>query len=259
MSHPDLPQTTPSPAVTPTSVTVPVIPQVQTLTPEQLQQQLAQVRAETQAEFEERLEQERQARAALEERMAAFSTDLEQRQAAEQAAREAAERAAEEKRQAELSFEERSRELETRLTGQVTSLEQQLQQRDAVLEQERRFNELMGYRSQQLAQHGDDIMPELHDLVAGNTPEEIDQSISALKERTASILANVAQAAQQTRQSARGVGVTAPPVGPMDTNSGHQSYSAEDIRDMDMTQWAQLRGRLLGAASQTQRGQGMFG
>lgn len=261
MTHPAQPDTAPAPQASPTSVTIPVppapAPQVQQISPDEI---AARVRAEVQAEMSAQIEAERQAREAMEQRMAAFDTDLQTRTEQQRAAEQAAAQAAEEKRQAELSYAERAAEMEQRMTGQLTALQQQLAERDAVLERERQFNELMAYRSAQLQQHGDDIIPELRDLVQGNTPEEIDASISALKERSGSILQNVAQQAQAVRQNARGVGVTAPPVGPMDNNSGHQTFSADDIRNMDMTQYAQHRARLLGAASQTsQRDRGMFG
>jgi DNA repair exonuclease SbcCD ATPase subunit len=229
--------------------------QVQTLSPEQI----AQLQANSVA-LQERLDQEAAARAALEQRMAAFDTDLQTRQQNEQAAIQAATDAAEEKRQAELSFSQKLEEFQSANTQQVQSLQQQLAERDAVLERERQFTELMGHRNAVLQERGDDIIPELRDLVQGNTREEIDASVSALIARSGSILQNVAQQAQAVRQNARGVGVTAPPVGPMDTNSGQQTFTADDIRNMDMTQYAQHRARLLGAASQTsQRDRGMFG
>ena len=181
----------------------------------------------------------------------------------EKEAREAAEAAAaaaEEKRLAELSFGQKLEEFQAQTQTQVQTLQRQLAERDAVLEKEHAFNELMTYRNEVLnSETGQSILPELRDLVAGNTREEIDASVSAMAQRSMSILEQVAQATGAARQTARGVGVTAPPVGPMDNNSDHQSVSADDIRNMDMAQYAQLRGRLLGAAASQQRDRGMFG
>lgn len=214
-------------------------------------------------------EQQEQAAAQL----AALTADREEREKREQEAIQAAAAAAEEKRQAELSFSERLAETENRLVETVSGLQQQLQQRDVILEKERQYTELMTYRNAALTNDtnpegpgkglGPQIMPELRDFVTGNSVEEIEASISALAQRSASILQNVVaatgEAVGQARQQARGVGITAPPVGPMDNNSGHQTVTADEIRDMDMATYAQNRGRLLGAASQSQRDKGMFG
>lgn len=233
----------------------PAAPAVKTFTAEDIEA----ARQQEKDKLYERLEQERQAREALEQRMSAFDTDLQSREQQRIEAERAAAQAAEEKRLAELSFGEKLQETEQRFGSQLQTLQEQLQQRDAILERERQFNELMAYRAQLLQQHGNDIIPELQDLVAGNTREELDAAVSAMVQRSSSILQQVATAAQQTRQGARGVGVTAPPVGPMDNNSGYETVSAADIAAMDMQTYAQNRGRLLGAASQTQRDRGMFG
>lgn len=198
------------------------------------------------------------------ERLKVFEQEREAREKREAEAIAAAAAAAEEKRQAELSYGEKLAETEQRFSGQIGELQQQIAQRDVILEKERQYNELMTYRSARLATDDESdpasmILPELRDLVAGNTREEIDQSISALAERSGAILQQVAQARGMAQQSARGTGVTVPPVGPMDNNSGHQTVTAEEIRNMDMQTYAANRGRLLGAASQQQRDKGMFG
>lgn len=233
----------------------PPAPHVQTFTADDIER----ARQQEKDKLYERLEEERAARERLEQQMQAFNTDLTTRQQAEQEARAAADKAAEEKRLAELSFGEKLVETEQRFAERVQTLEQQLQQRDIILAKEREFTELMQFRAELLQEHGENILPELRDLVAGNTREELTAAVSAMVERTSSILGNVVAQTQAARQSARGVGVTAPPVGPMDNNSGYETVSAADIAAMDMSTYAQNRGRLLGAASQQQRDRGMFG
>jgi hypothetical protein len=257
MTAPEQPPAAPAPTIQVPAAPPPppAAPEVQRFTIEDIER----ARQQEKDKLYERLEQEANARKKLEEQMAAFNTDLQSRQQAEEEARKAAEKAAEEKRLAELSFGEKLQETEQRFGTQLTELQQQLAARDAILERERQFNELMSYRAQLLQQHSDDILPELHDLVAGNTREELDAAVSAMVTRSASILQQVAAATQTARQGARGVGVTAPPVGPMDNNSGYETVSAADIAAMDMQTYAQNRGRLLGAASQQQRDRGMFG
>jgi hypothetical protein len=218
----------------------------------------------------ETIEAEKQRVAALEQQMSAFSTDLTTRQQAEEAALKAAADAAEEKRLAELSFGEKLSEFQAQMTQQVGGLQTQLEQSQAIIAKEREFNELMQYRNTALTNEdpngpgrglGPQIIPQMRDLVLGNNREEIEASISALAERSASILSDVATATagRTALPPARGVGVTAPPVGPLDNDSGYQTLSLEELQAMDMTQYSQLRGRLLGAASQQQQGRGMFG
>lgn len=252
MTHPTPDTITLPPAPPPAP---PAAPAVQMFTAEQVEA----ARQQEKEKLYTRIEEEAAARKKLETQMAAFSTDLTARQEAEQAALKAAADAAEEKRKAELSFGEKLEEATKQFGTQVSTLQEQLAQRDAILERERQFNELMTYRAGLLQRQGGDILPELHDLVRGDTPEQLDAAVSAMVARTSSILQNVADATQQARQGARGVGVTAPPVGPMDTNSGQETVSAADIAAMDMNTYAQNRARLLGAASQQQRDRGMFG
>lgn len=252
MTHPTPPETITLPPAPPPA---PAAPAVQMFTAEQVEA----ARQQEKEKLYTRLEEETAARKNLETQMAAFSTDLTTRQEAEQAALKSAADAAEEKRRAELSFGEKLEEASKQFGSQVSSLQEQLAQRDAILERERQFNELMQYRAGLLQQQGNDILPELHDLVRGDTPEQLDAAVSAMVARTSSILQNVADATQQARQGARGVGVTAPPVGPMDNNSGQETVSAADIAAMDMKTYTANRARLLGAASQQQRDRGMFG
>lgn len=252
------------PDVVPDAVVVPPLPPkpvpaaaVQTFTAEDIER----ARQQEKDKLYETVEAEKARVAALEQQMAAFATDLTSRQEAQTAAEKAAADALEEKRLSELSMQERFDEF-TRLQGErVQGLEQQLAQRDAILQKEREFTELMQYRGQVLqSEMGQSILPELRDFVAGNTTAEIDAAVSALAAKSEAILTQVAQATGAARQTARGVGVTAPPVGPLDNNSGYETVTRDDIAAMDMQTYAQNRGRLLGAAANQQaRDRGMFG
>lgn len=181
--------------------------------------------------------------------------------AAEEKKRQEAEAAAEAERQKTLTFEQRMAEMEAGWTAKLGGLEQQVQQRDALIEREREFQALTKYRDDAVATNAENIMPELLTWIVGNSTEEIDAAVSRAVETTASILAQVAQAQtgqqyaqQQARQQARGTGVTAPPVGPLENQSGHETFTAADISNMDMATYVKNRGRLLEAASQQMRG-----
>jgi hypothetical protein len=58
----------------------------------------------------------------------------------------------------------------------------------ALLDQERKFQEVMNYRQQRIEQERETIVPELLDLVDGNNADEVEQSIAMLKEKSARIL-----------------------------------------------------------------------
>jgi len=191
----------------------------------------------------------------------------EAQQKAEEAARkkqeeEQAKAAAEAKRKKEEEMEVKQllAQKEQEWEARFRQIEEENQRKDEILAKERRFNELVAYRQRRLEEEQDSIMPELRDLVQlGNTEEEIEQSLDAIKERTQRILAQVTQGQQQARQQAKGTTATAPPVGPLESQQEFQQLTNDDLKNMDMNTYAKNRDRLLGAVSQRVRGQGPYG
>ena len=127
----------------------------------------------------------------------------------------------------------------------------------ALLEQERRFQQLMNYRSMRLEQERENIIPELIDMISGNSEDEIEQSISGLKAKSAKILEAVSQAGVQNRKEMVGTRVTVPASGPLDNDSEQRTYSPDDITNMSMADYAKNRAKLLGSGNNS--GQGLFG
>jgi hypothetical protein len=125
------------------------------------------------------------------------------------------------------------------------SLERERDTERALREQESKFNELKDYRRARIEQEAHTIMPELRDLVVGESEEAIEASIAAMQQRTEAILASVQGAVTQQRQQVRGVGITAPPVGPMEQQTTFETLTPDDIRSMDMTTYAKYRDALL--------------
>ena len=123
-----------------------------------------------------------------------------------------------------------------------------------LLEREREYSALTEYRSQRVRDLSDDIIPELQDLVVGNTPDEIEASLAGLVERSTKIIESATSAAQAARRDMRGTGVTAPSVGPMETQSAQQQFSQADLADMPMSEYVKHRASLLNLASQNKRG-----
>jgi hypothetical protein len=180
------------------------------------------------------------------------------RQSEADKARQEAEAEAKKKAEAEMDVRQL---LETKEKEWASKLEQERRDREqaiVLLEKERQLAEVTEYRSRRLQQEQDNILPELLDLVTGNNPEEIDQSIAGLKERSSRILDSTQQAMQSARREMTGSRITAPASGPLDTNSDQQQFTAEDISAMSVTEYAKYRSRLLGKGA-NDRNKGIFG
>jgi len=177
-----------------------------------------------------------------------------------EAAARAAEAEAEAKKKAESEMDVRQL-LESKEQEWAQKLEAERLERErafTLLERERQYVELNEYRTRRLEDERDNIMPELVDLISGNTPEEIEQSITGLRERSSRILESAQSAMQNARKEMTGSRVTAPPSGPMDTNMEQNSFTAEQIAAMSVTEYAKYRGKLLGKSA-SDRGKGIFG
>lgn len=179
--------------------------------------------------------------------------------AAQKAAEEAA---AEAKRKQESEADMEVRDLlKVKETEWQQQLERERLERErafALLEQERAFAELQTYRQQRLESERENIIPELVDLIVGNTKEEIEDSIAGLKERSSRILESAQQAMQAARRDMTGTRVTSPQAGPMDINTGNRNFSAEEIAAMPLNEYAKYRQQLLSPTAQG-RTKGLFG
>lgn len=201
----------------------------------------------------------------MKEELSALKRAEEERLAAEEARKEQrrqrdAEAAAQKKREEEETLELRDllRKKEEEWQAQLEAERLEREKAFALLEREREFQEIQNYRLQRLEQERDNIVPELIDLVQGNSVDEIEQSINTLKEKSARILDSVVQAAQSSRKELQGASITIPASGPLDNDSDPRSYSPDSIADMSMADYAKNRSKLLGGASNN-RGQGLFG
>lgn len=139
-------------------------------------------------------------------------------------------------------------------SNRFSELESRYEQDRAVFERERRFNEVESYRQERIAQESEYIIPELRDLIRGNSEEEIDASIEEMKARTAAIMGQLETSVSAQRQSMRGAAPTAPPIGPMEQMETYESITPDDIRSMDMETYKKYRASLLNAAGRQYRG-----
>lgn len=150
-------------------------------------------------------------------------------------------------------FNQRISSVEQEWQSRLAEIEHQRASQEALLEKERQLQALDHYRQSRLQQEQESIIPELIDLVSGNNEEEIEQSISTLRQRSSAIIESIQQATAQQQGRLRGAPVTAPPVGPMETQTEYQTLTAEDIRNMPMEQYTKMRDRLLNARPQRGR------
>lgn len=188
------------------------------------------------------------------EQMGTQLSELQQAREAETAERERlAQDAAEAQRmkeEGELEVRDLLARRETEWQSQLAKLEQRYDADRAVFERERQFNDLMDYRRQRVEQEGEFILPELRDLVSGESPEAIDASIATMKARTEQIFANMAAANQAPAPyQPRGAAPTSPPVGPMEQMPSYEQLTPDDIKGMDMETYKRYRSQLLQATS----------
>jgi chromosome segregation ATPase len=148
----------------------------------------------------------------------------------------------------EEEFNNKLQQVEIEFSSRLEEIERQRQAQEALLEKEREVQALESYRQRRLGEEQEAIIPELIDFIAGNTPEEIDESISVLRERSNAIIESIQQATQQQQGRLRGVLPTAPPTGPVENQTEYQTLSADDIRNMPMDQYVKMRERLMQAA-----------
>ena len=150
--------------------------------------------------------------------------------------------------------------------------EQDRQAAEALAAKEREFSALRDYIADQVEANKDKIAPQLLSFVGGNTQQEVDASIARAIEATDGIANEMTEAfgqqqvqqgipvpAQQQVQAPQPVGVSplAGPPGFDPTGAGQQTLTPEQIANMPMDQYANLR-RNLGIGGQ-QNNRGLFG
>lgn len=201
----------------------------------------------------------------LQEELAILRKREEERAAAEaeRAAKRAqreAERASEKKakEEDEMSFKALLKTKEQEFQAQLEAERLEREKAFALLQREREYQELDEYRRKRLEQERENIIPELIDLISGSNKDEIEASITNLKERSSKIFDSVAQVATQSRKEMAGARVTMPASGPLDNDSDSRMYSPNDITNMSMADYAKNRAKLLGTQGNN-RGQGLFG
>lgn len=141
------------------------------------------------------------------------------------------------------------------------ALRAEIERERLLAQREREFAELALYRSQRLSELSTEIHPLLARHVSGNTREEIEASLAQAVADTARLSEEMQREMRPPPRPAGPYGATGGPgVNPGDLAGQPQgrTYSPEEIRNMSMGEYAQIRQQLLGAASDRVR-QGGYG
>jgi DNA repair exonuclease SbcCD ATPase subunit len=190
----------------------------------------------------------------MDAQLKSLKQEREEQEASRRAELEAKAEAERLKEESEMETRELLKRREEEWSSRFSELEDRYEQDRAVFERERRFQELASYRQARVDQEAEFIIPELRDLIRGNTEADIDASIEEMKERTAAIMGQFEQNTFVQRQAMRGAAPTAPPVGPMEQMTTFESITPEDIRSMDMETYKKYRAQLLNATGRNFRG-----
>jgi hypothetical protein len=193
----------------------------------------------------------------VQQQLRQIQADREQEQAERQRLADEAAEAQRLREESEMEVRDLLARKETEWQSQLSKLEQRYDADRAVFEKERAFAQVQEYRRDRIEQEQEFILPELRDLISGDTPEAIDASINVMKARSEQIFTNMAAATQQPQIpfQPRGAAPTAPPVGPMEQMPSYESLTPDDIRNMDMETYKRYRGQLLQATNPNRRRQ----
>ena len=219
---------------------------------------LAKARAQEKAKLYpqmEKMQEELNKAKALAEELAAKEAEREAKRQAKSAEREAKQK---DKEENELSFKELLSKKEQEFESRIEAERLERERAFALLDTERKFQDLMNYRAQRIEEERDSIVPQLIDLVNGSSQEDIEQSIETLKAKSAGIMQDVQQATMNAKQSMAGTRITAPASGPLDNDSEHNPLTIDPSKGISMDDYIKNRHKYLGAAANN-RGQGLFG
>ncbi|CAB4122230.1 hypothetical protein UFOVP27_115 [uncultured Caudovirales phage] len=171
-----------------------------------------------------------------------LAKDREERLSESDRLRKEAEEEARKKAEAEMDTRQLLELKEKEWQSQLEEVKKENARNLALVERERQYAALTEFRNRRVQEEQDNIIPELVDLISGNTPDEIEQSITSLRDRSSKILDSASQALQSARKDMVGTKPTLPPT--MENNSDQQQFSAEQIAAMSVSEYAKVRDRL---------------
>lgn len=192
----------------------------------------------------------------LQSQLEQLQQEREEKAAAEAAERQRIEEEQRQKTEAEMSAKELLEKRNQEWEAKLAELEREREADRQLLEKEKQFAQLRDYTQRRIQEESANIAPELLDLVDGNTAQEVDASIERIKAKSAAIAEKVRGTQQQLGAQQQGVSPAGfNSTGPMDMLPTQQNYSAQDIANMSMKEYAEkVRGQFLGRGDARNRG-----
>lgn len=222
------------------------------ITQEQFMEMVEKVRKEEKDKLYPQIEE-------LKSQVGTFTKEREDLAALAAAEQARLEEEARQQQQQEMTAIQRLEEVDLEWKQRFNQQQQELETERALRAKEAEFAQLAEFRARRIAEESDNIVPQLVDMVGGNTPEQIEQSIARMKEKSAQMVADIQAATTGQRRQASFPVSSGPPIDMAGLGSeGTRTLSADDIRGMDMSEYAEYRQQLLGATSQRVQQQGLY-
>jgi hypothetical protein len=231
--------------------------QEEVFTRAQVEEMMGHVRAEEKDKLYPELEQ-------LRGTVTTLAQDREARLAAEQEEQQRLEAEAEAERLKNLDLEQRLQDSNQTWEHRFAQLEDERKREQIIFQKEQELARLGQYRVQRIAEMRDEIAPQFDDLVRGNTTEEIEASLALMAQKTAEIVEGFQAAAggtgQQQQQPRVGLPMSGMP--PYDmaglVDQQQVTFSNEELAAMSPEEYSRLRPQLLGAVSARAKEAGIY-
>lgn len=180
---------------------------------------------------------------------------------AEEEAQQAAAEAERLRQEAEMSAADRVQAMQTDMDRRFAQIELDRAQERALWDKETEFRSLEDYKGRRRAEEADNIIPQFMDLITGNNPEQVEASIEDMKQRSATLLAEIQGAQAVPVRQTPGLPVTGAPSVDMARmgEEGRRTFTTQELADMPMEEYQVYRQQLMGAASQQVRDRGLYG
>lgn len=233
-------QSRPDQAVTQPVVVVPAQPNGQTA-PQFTAEDIEKARQQEKEKLYPRIEE-------MNEQLKALRAEREAEQAERQRLADEAAEATRLQEESQMEVRDLLARREAEFQAQINDLNARYDTDRAIFERERSLTQAREYRLQRIEQESEYILPELRDLVMGDTPQDVDASIEEMKLRSQTIIDNM-QAVMQPAPFRGAAMASVPPVGPLEQVPDQVSLTPDDIRNMSMDDYKKYREQLLRATS----------
>jgi hypothetical protein len=199
------------------------------------------------------------------DQLAAFKTTVDQltadkaaRDAELEAQRKAAEEAQRKEAESKLTAEQLIAAREAEFKTQQADFQKDMDLKLATMAKEQEFLRLQSFIRTRVAEEiaANTIIPDLVEFIGGNSEDEVEASITKVKEKTANIVKGATTLTGGSPQLP-GVSPTGSPAGPLDSLTPPKGLSAEEISKMGMQDYAKFRTQ--SGIDRAGNGQGLFG